>query len=182
MTIRHYETVYITKTGISQTDQQAIVDRIKGIMSSYDGRILKYTTWGTRRLAYRIAKQNDGVYFHFVYLGNQNIVKEIERNFRMIDGVIRYLTVKLEDDVDVEAFATESDAPDLAKAQERQETSYGHGGERGEGRGDYYRGEGRRERPYRGDSRHDSEENLEERGDEGGEANEEEGGEEEEQN
>jgi small subunit ribosomal protein S6 len=60
-------------------------------------------SWGRRRLSYAVAGQLDGVYVYLKYIGLGNVVDELERNFRMLDDVIKYITVKVRDRVEAGA-------------------------------------------------------------------------------
>ena len=61
--------------------------------------ILKVDKWGRRKLAYDIGKQRDGYYVLFHMNAEQTAVRELERKFKMNDAVIRFLTVRLDDEV-----------------------------------------------------------------------------------
>ena len=80
------------------------------------GKILKLDNWGKRKLAYEVAKQRKGIYLYWRYLAQPGVVEEIERNLRMLDTVIRYYTVKVDEDIDVEARPTEIDETSFEKA------------------------------------------------------------------
>jgi small subunit ribosomal protein S6 len=64
------------------------------------GKLLKLESWGKRRLAFPIGKQRKGFYVYTRYLGYRGLVTELERNLRMLDTVLRYMTVQLRKDVD----------------------------------------------------------------------------------
>src|SRR6185437_4090834 len=59
-------------------------------------------SWGRRRLAYDIGKHRRGVYVYLKYLGGGKVVSEIERNLRLFDGVLKYQTVLVRNDVEAE--------------------------------------------------------------------------------
>jgi small subunit ribosomal protein S6 len=63
--------------------------------------------WGKRRLAYEIRKQLKGIYMYYQFLGHSQLVKEMERNFRMAESVIRYFTTRIDENVDPTARPTE---------------------------------------------------------------------------
>ena len=65
------------------------------------GKVIKIDNWGKRRLAYEVAKERKGIYLYWQYLAQPGVVEETERNLRMLDSVIRYLTVKVDTDIDV---------------------------------------------------------------------------------
>ncbi|HVK83084.1 MAG TPA: 30S ribosomal protein S6, partial [Kofleriaceae bacterium] len=90
--------------------------RIKGIIEGMGGKIIKVDNWGKRRLAYEVAKERKGIYLYWQYLANPGVVEETERNLRMLDSVIRYLTVKVDEDVDVTARPSEIDDSSYEKA------------------------------------------------------------------
>jgi small subunit ribosomal protein S6 len=80
------------------------------------GKIIKVDNWGKRRLAYEVAKERKGIYLYWQYLANPGVVEETERNLRMLDSVIRYLTVKVDSDIDVSARPSEIDDTSFEKA------------------------------------------------------------------
>ncbi|MCM2324167.1 MAG: 30S ribosomal protein S6 [Oligoflexia bacterium] len=99
-----YETTFITRSELSDEALKALQERIAGIISSYSGEIVLTEDWGRRKLAYPIHKETRGHYTYVVYTGKQDIVHEIERNLRLHDHVLRFLTVNLEKEFDIEGF------------------------------------------------------------------------------
>jgi len=67
-------------------------------------------------LAYEVGKERKGIYLYWLYLATPGIVEEAERNLRMLDNVIRYLSVKVDDNVDVAARPIEIDETSFEKA------------------------------------------------------------------
>ena len=74
------------------------------VVGQYRGEVVLTEDWGKRKLAYPIHKESRGHYTYIVYTGSGDIVHEIERNLRLHDHVLRFLTVNLEDEFDAEAF------------------------------------------------------------------------------
>ena len=99
---REYETIYILKPDIDADGAEKIATRIAEVVGRESGRLTKVEQWGRRRLAYDIGKQRRGVYMYLKYLGGGKVVAEIERNLRLTDGVIKYQTVLVRSDVEVE--------------------------------------------------------------------------------
>ncbi len=92
-TLREYETIYILRPD-TQNDKVAEVNqRVRGIIESQGGVVLNVDNWGKRKLAYEIKKELKGIYLFWSYLGSPQVVTEFERNMRMLDPVIRYMTV-----------------------------------------------------------------------------------------
>ncbi|WP_437974357.1 30S ribosomal protein S6 [Sorangium sp. So ce295] len=99
---REYETIYILRPDIDADGAERIGSRLAEVVGRESGRLTKVETWGRRRLAYDIAKHRRGVYVYLKYLGGGKVVSEIERNLRLSDGVLKYQTVLVRNDVEVE--------------------------------------------------------------------------------
>lgn len=115
-TSREYETIYILRPNTPNEGVAEVNTRIKGVIEGMGGKILKVDNWGKRRLAYEVAKERKGIYLYWLYLAQPGIVEECERNLRMLDNVVRYLTVKVDEDVDVGARPSEIDDTSYEKA------------------------------------------------------------------
>lgn len=115
-TAREYETIYILRPNTPNEGVAEVNTRIKGVIEGMGGKVIKVDNWGKRRLAYEVAKERKGIYLYWQYLAQPGVVEETERNLRMLDSVIRYLTVKVDEDVDVGARPTEIDDTSFEKA------------------------------------------------------------------
>ena len=115
-TAREYETIYILRPNTPNEGVAEVNTRIKGVIEGMGGKVIKIDNWGKRRLAYEVAKERKGIYLYWLYLAQPGVVEETERNLRMLDSVIRYLTVKVDEDVDVGARPTELDDTSFEKA------------------------------------------------------------------
>jgi small subunit ribosomal protein S6 len=106
-TLREYETIFILRPD-TPTDQIAAVNtRIRGVIEQGNGKLLKLDNWGKRKLAYEIKKQLKGIYLYWQYLGSSGLVRELERNLRMLDTVVRYYTTVVDADIDPNARPSE---------------------------------------------------------------------------
>jgi len=115
-TSREYETIYILRPNTPNEGVAEVNARIKGIIEGMGGKIIKVDNWGKRRLAYEVAKERKGIYLYWQYLATPGVVEETERNLRMLDNVIRYLSVKVDEDIDVAARPSELDDASFEKA------------------------------------------------------------------
>ena len=115
-TSREYETTYIMRPNTTNEGVAEVNTRIKGIIEGMGGMVIKVDNWGKRRLAYEVAKERKGIYLYWLYLAQSGVVEECERNLRMLDNVIRYLTVKVDENVDVAARPSEFDDQSYEKA------------------------------------------------------------------
>ena len=107
-TVREYETVYILKGDVLDEERDKVTNRMTSIVERLEGTLLMQEEWGKRKLAYKIQKNAYGIYYYLRYLGYNDMVAEIERNLRILEPVIKYMTVKLGDDVDVEKRKAEA--------------------------------------------------------------------------
>ncbi len=109
--MRHYETLFIVTPDSSEEDLKAVATKIKGVVSGMNGIVASYDEQGKKKLAYSVKKQNKGYYVLMDYVGSADIVSELERNMRLDDRVLKYLTVKLADQVDPESIEPEKPEP-----------------------------------------------------------------------
>jgi small subunit ribosomal protein S6 len=115
-TSREYETIYILRPNTPNEGVAEVNARIKGVIEGMGGKVIKVDNWGKRRLAYEVAKERKGIYLYWLYLAQPGVVEETERNLRMLDSVIRYLTVKVDENIDVGARPSEIDDSSYDKA------------------------------------------------------------------
>jgi small subunit ribosomal protein S6 len=115
-TSREYETVYILRPNTANDGVAEVNTKVKGIIEGLGGKILKVDNWGKRRLAYEVSKERKGIYLYWRYLASPGVVEETERNLRMLDHVIRYMTVKVDENVVADARPTEVDETTYEKA------------------------------------------------------------------
>lgn len=109
---REYETIYILNPNLGPEETERVATRVTEVVAQRQGKLLRLDNWGRRRLAYPIAKQKRGLFIYLSYVGFNDLVAELERNLRMLDGVLRYQTVKLRDDVDPASIVVD---PELLK-------------------------------------------------------------------
>ncbi len=115
-TSREYETTYILRPNTTNEGVAEVNNRIKAIIEGMGGKIMKVDNWGKRRLAYEVAKERKGIYLYWLYLAKPGVVEETERNLRMLDSVVRYLTVKVDEDIVIDARPSEIDDTSFDKA------------------------------------------------------------------
>ncbi len=115
-TSREYETVYVLRPNTANDGVAEVNAKVKSVIEGMGGRVLKIDNWGKRRLAYEVAKERKGIYLYWRYLATSGVVEEAERNLRMLDNVIRFLTIRVDDNVDPEARPTELDDTSYERA------------------------------------------------------------------
>mgnify|MGYP001208048256 FL=1 len=98
-----YETVFILRPDIDAETSEKVISRAVAAIEGAGGKLTRVESWGKRRLAFPLGKQRKGFYVYLRYLGLRGTVYELERNLRMLDTVLRHLTVVLAKDVDMTA-------------------------------------------------------------------------------
>ena len=95
MVERKYETVFIISPTLDDEARAKLIEKFKNLISS-NGQLLNVEEWGKRRLAYKIDKHAEGYYVLMQFTSKPEFPRELERVYRITDGVIRFLIVKLE--------------------------------------------------------------------------------------
>jgi small subunit ribosomal protein S6 len=113
--MRRYETFVIIDPDLSQDIRDQVVERVEELISQMDGFLVLTDDWGERKLAYEIKKRARGYYVRFDYCGLSPLVNEIERFFRIDDRALKYMTVLLDKDADLEKIKEEKAAKEAAK-------------------------------------------------------------------
>jgi small subunit ribosomal protein S6 len=117
--MNRYETIFVINPDLGEDETQNVITKFTGIISSQDGVQLKLEDWGRRRLAYKIDKFSQGYYVLADFAGMPAGVAELERNLKIDDRIIRFLSVKTGENVNVEALQMEI----AAKAKPPVETA-----------------------------------------------------------
>ncbi len=91
-----YENVFIARQDVSAAQVEAMAESFAGIVTQAGGKVTKREYWGLRNLAYRVKKNRKGHYMLFNLDAPPAAVNELERNMRINEDVLRYLTVRVE--------------------------------------------------------------------------------------
>src|SRR6266436_9237910 len=113
---REYETIYILRPDSTNDVIGQVNTKARTVIEAGGGTIIKVDNWGKRKLAYEVQKQLKGIYLFFSYLGSAGLVEELERNLRLTDSVIRYYSVKMAENVDPAARASDFNEEAFTKA------------------------------------------------------------------
>jgi small subunit ribosomal protein S6 len=107
--MRKYETIFIMDPDLEEEQAKSVVEKVKGIITQNAGEILKAEDWGKRKLAYDVKKKPKGHYILIHFSGSPALLSELERNFRVMDAVIKFQSVRLDEQL---AARTESPLPE----------------------------------------------------------------------
>ncbi|WP_128892837.1 30S ribosomal protein S6 [Erythrobacter sp. HKB08] len=92
-----YEHIFLARQDLSQSQVDALAAQATEIVEQNDGKVTKTETWGLKNLAYKIDRNRKA---HFVMLnieGPGSVVSELERQTRINEDVIRYMTIRVEE-------------------------------------------------------------------------------------
>ena len=92
----YYESVFIARQDISATQVEGLTETFSKVISDNGGSIANTESWGLRTLAYRIKKNRKGHYVMFHIDAPAPAVHEMERQMRINEDVLRYLTIKVD--------------------------------------------------------------------------------------
>jgi small subunit ribosomal protein S6 len=91
-----YENVFIARQDISSAQVDALADAFTAIVTEQGGQVTKREYWGLRNIAYRVKKNRKGHYVLFNLDAPPAAISELERNMRINEDILRYLTVRVE--------------------------------------------------------------------------------------
>ncbi|RZV53326.1 MAG: 30S ribosomal protein S6, partial [Deltaproteobacteria bacterium] len=118
---REYETIYILRPDISNDAAEKVVERAKDVIARLDGTLTKLDNWGKRKLAYPIQKNTRGIFVYLKYVGFNDLVAELERNLRLLDEVVRFQTVLLDEDVDPASVSVDPEEVEYLHVEEDEQ-------------------------------------------------------------
>ena len=108
--MRRYETIFILRSDLGETQVKDNIKRFEGLIAAGGGEMLETDEWGFRELAYRIHNEHRGYYIRLDYAATGPVMNEVERNLKLSDSVLRYLSVLLDAEVDTAKVRAEIEA------------------------------------------------------------------------
>ncbi|MDT5268553.1 MAG: small subunit ribosomal protein [Acidobacteriota bacterium] len=95
---RVYEVIFIVDPDTQEEEMTKLTQNLSGIITDQGGTITRNEVLGRRQLAYRIGRKNEGVYVLFEIEGTGSEIAELERRMRVNDQIMRYMTVRVDED------------------------------------------------------------------------------------
>jgi small subunit ribosomal protein S6 len=97
---RLYDLIFIARPATPEEEIKKVLSGIEHACSEKGAKIEKTENWGTRKLAYRVAKHREGIYvYQQIRTTHGELIAELERRLRVHDAVIKYLTIRLDEDL-----------------------------------------------------------------------------------
>jgi small subunit ribosomal protein S6 len=108
--LRRYETIFILRPDQGEPQIKDAIKRYESFVTQGGGELIETEEWGIRELAYRIKGERRGYYVRMDYVSDGAAMNEVERNLKLADNILRYLSVMLEPDSDPARAREEIDA------------------------------------------------------------------------
>jgi small subunit ribosomal protein S6 len=97
--VRRYETILITDPELPDEDVAGLMGNFSSTITDREGEVLKTEDWGKKKLAYAVQKRREGRYMRLEYTcADATLPHELERRLRMSEPVIKFLTVRIDND------------------------------------------------------------------------------------
>ena len=123
--MRTYEVLFIVAPNVEESDVESLVTQLTEVLANQGAKVVKADRMGRRRLAYPIQKFTDGHYIVLTVEGTGSELAELERRMRVTDSIIRYLTLRIDEDLK---------RADKFRARRAARAAAGRGSSRGRGR------------------------------------------------
>lgn len=94
--MRQYETIFIVDPEFETDAIKELVEKFKGLVEDQGGQVTEVDEWGKRRLAYPINDRREGYYFLMNFTANPETAQDLERVYKITNGLMRYLIIKKE--------------------------------------------------------------------------------------
>ena len=91
--MKKYETIFILNPSLDEETVKANIEKFKGVIENGGGTVENVDFWGKRKLAYEISKLSEGYYTLINFTAGTELPRELDRIFRITDGVIRHIIV-----------------------------------------------------------------------------------------
>lgn len=92
---REYETIYIMRPDVPREGAAKVAQRVQEVLQREGAKLTLVETWGRRELAYKVKKHRYGIYVYVKFIATGMTVTELERNFRLLDEVMKFQTILL---------------------------------------------------------------------------------------
>ncbi len=114
---KEYETIYILRSDVDAETAERVQARVADAVDREQGKLVKVEAWGRRKLAYPVRKHRRGVYVYMKYVGGGGMVAEVERNLKLQDAVVKFMTVQSGADIDMSALQIDPEETKLGKLE-----------------------------------------------------------------
>ena len=97
--MRNYEVVFIAAPTLTSEELDAFINHAQTVIEGKNGKVVKVDNWGKKSLAYKINKFREGYYVVLSIEAEGGAIAELERRFRVTDFIIRFISVRIDEDI-----------------------------------------------------------------------------------
>jgi len=97
--VRNYEVVFVAAPTLTGEELDGFINHIQTVVEGKNGKVIKVDNWGKKPLAYKIKKFREGFYVVLSIEGDGSTIAELERRFRVTDYIIRFISVRIDQDL-----------------------------------------------------------------------------------
>lgn len=115
--MNRYETIFIIEPDTGEDGRGQLIQKVKDIIAKFNGALIEMDEWGTKKLAYEIRRKLRGYYVRADYCGQGDLIAEMERNFRIDDRILKFMTIMLTENTDPEKVRIELEELAAQKAK-----------------------------------------------------------------
>ncbi len=119
--MRRYEIIFIVDPDAGEDRRENLFQRINEIINRLNGYVVFFDEWGVRSMAYDVKGKSRGYYVRLDVCGDGALVDELERFFRIDERVLKYLSVLLDKEVDMEKIRQEQEEAERKKTESAEE-------------------------------------------------------------
>src|SRR5271155_5405886 len=97
---RQYDLIFICRPDTPEPDIDKVIATIEHAAADKGGKVESVNKWGRKRMAYRVQKLREGYYVYMILKSTHGeVVKELERRLKVSDAVMKYLTVRVDEEL-----------------------------------------------------------------------------------
>src|ERR1035438_2629392 len=119
--MRIYEELFIVRPDLPEEETDQLIERLTTLIAGQGGNVDKVDKWGVRKLAYRVQKRTEGFYVLLQFTAKPETVRELERQLRVQDQVMKFITVRI--DEKLKKIAKRKKSRDKRAARSEEHTS-----------------------------------------------------------
>lgn len=119
--VREYEFTVIASTQIGDDERKKLFEKYENLLLADGGEVIVKKDWGTKKLAFPINRQFRGHFVNYDLTARKEHLAEVERLMRIDENILRYLSIKLGENVDVDARKKELAKKEAEYANSKQQ-------------------------------------------------------------
>src|SRR5579862_779595 len=117
---RLYDLIFIVRPTTPEADVKKLTETLEHSAVEHGGKIEKVEHWGTKRLAYRVAKNREGIFVYMQIKGTQpEMMKELERRLKVVEPVIKFQTIRIDEEMKRQKKLTDRREKKIARRPKR---------------------------------------------------------------